>query len=106
MGRGNQKTLVGTASMYRTAGRPEPIPRYATTFVSKGVQHQFGDPQNCLALCPDADKAEGAAAKRRRATTRMADLVAKSWTAVPILEGLGTWALNPKRVGYFKPIPG
>ena len=29
MGRGEQKGLVGTASMYRTAGRPEPSPRYA-----------------------------------------------------------------------------
>ncbi|MGH7344930.1 MAG: ABC transporter substrate-binding protein, partial [Candidatus Rokuibacteriota bacterium] len=57
MGRGEQKGLIGTASMYRTAGRPEPIPRYATTFVSKGVQHLFGDPQNCPALCIDSDKA-------------------------------------------------
>src|SRR5438552_9739336 len=44
MSRGEQKGLVGTASMYRTAGRPEPIPRYATTFVSKGVQPVFGAP--------------------------------------------------------------
>ena len=36
MGRGEQKSLVGTASMYRTAGRPEPSPRYATSLVSRG----------------------------------------------------------------------
>jgi hypothetical protein len=36
----------------------------------------------------------------------MIELVAKSWIAVPIIEGLGTWAVNPKGVGYFKPIPG
>jgi ABC-type transport system substrate-binding protein len=112
MGRGEQKGLVGTSSMYRTAGRPEPIPRYATTFVSKGVQHLFGDPQSCPALCVDADKAYEAVvaerddAKRTAATNRMIELVAKSWIAVPIVEGMGTWAVNPKSVGYFKPIPG
>src|SRR5207253_1769857 len=106
MGRGEQKGLVGAASMYRTAGRPEPIPRYATTFVSKGVQHLFGDPQNCPALCVDADKAYEAIvsekddAKRTAATNRMIELVAKSWIAVPIVEGMGTWAVNPKSVGY------
>ena len=45
-------------------------------------------------------------AKRTAATNRMIELVAKSWIAVPIIEGLGTWAVNPKGVGYFKPIPG
>ncbi|MGH7536220.1 MAG: ABC transporter substrate-binding protein, partial [Gemmatimonadales bacterium] len=44
MTRGEQKGLAGTASMYRTAGRPEPMPRYVTSFVSKGPQHLFGDP--------------------------------------------------------------
>jgi len=112
MGRGEQKGLVGAASMYRTAGRPEPIPRYAGAFVSTGVQHLFGDPQNCPALCQDADKAYEAVvaerndAKRTAATDRMIELVAKSWIAVPILEGMGTWAVNPKAVGFFKPIPG
>ena len=112
MGRGEQKGLVGTAWMYRTAGRPEPIPRYATTFVSKGVQHLYGDPQNCPQLCQDADKAYEAIvaerddAKRTAATNRMIELVAKSWIAVPIIEGMGYWAVNPKRVGFFKPIPG
>ena len=112
MGRGEQKGLVGAASMYRTAGRPEPIPRYAGAFVSTGVQHLFGDPQNCPALCQDADKAYEAVvaerndAKRTVATDRMIELVAKSWIAVPILEGMGTWAVNPKAVGFFKPIPG
>jgi peptide/nickel transport system substrate-binding protein len=80
--------------------------------VSKGVQHLFGDPQSCPALCVDADKAYEAIvaerddAKRTAATNRMIELVAKSWIAVPIIEGMGTWAVNPKNVGYFKPIPG
>src|SRR5207253_11209007 len=64
------------------------------------------------ALCVDADKAYEAIvaekddAKRTAATNRMIELVAKSWIAVPIVEGMGTWAVNPKSVGYFKPIPG
>lgn len=112
MSRGEQKGLVGTASMYRTAGRPEPAPRYATTFISKGVQHLFGDPNDCPALCQEADRAYEAVvsekddAKRLAATNRMVELVAKSWIAVPIIEGMGIWAVNPKRVGQFKTIPG
>lgn len=112
MSRGEQKGLVGTASMYRTAGRPEPAPRYATTFVSKGVQHLFGDPNDCPALCQEADRAYEAVVsekddtKRLAATNRMVELVAKSWIAVPIIEGMGIWAVNPKRVGQFKTIPG
>ena len=112
MGRGEQKSLIGTASMYRTAGRPEPSPRYSTTLTSKGVQHLYGDPKDCPALCQEADKAYEAVvserddAKRLAATDKMIDLTAKSWTVVPIIEGMGYWAVNPKRVGYFKPIPG
>jgi peptide/nickel transport system substrate-binding protein len=112
MGRGEQKGLVGTASMYRTAGRPEPSPRYITTLNSKGVQHLFGDPDNCPALCQEADKAYEAVVserddtKRTAATNRMIEVAASSWVVVPIVEGMGYWAVNPKRVGFFKPIPG
>jgi peptide/nickel transport system substrate-binding protein len=112
MSRGEQKGLVGTASMYRTAGRPEPSPRYITTLNSKGVQHLFGEPDNCPALCQESDKAYEAVvserddAKRLAATNRMLDVAAKSWIVVPIVEGMGYWAINPKRVGFFKPIPG
>ncbi|MBI3827275.1 MAG: ABC transporter substrate-binding protein [Candidatus Rokubacteria bacterium] len=112
MGRGEQKGLVGTASMYRTAGRPEPAPRYITTFISTGVQHLFGDSQHCPAICQEADRAYEAVvsekddARRTAATNRMIETVARSWIAVPIIEGMGYWAVNPKRVGFFKPIPG
>jgi peptide/nickel transport system substrate-binding protein len=112
MTRGEQKGLPATASMYRTAGRPEPAPRYITTFVSKGTQHLFGDPNECPAICQEADKAYEAVVserddgKRLAATNRMIELVAKSWIAVPIIEGMGIWAVNPKRVGQFKTIPG
>jgi hypothetical protein len=111
MTRGEQKGLPATASMFRTAGRPEPAPRY-TTFTSKGVQHIFGDTKDCPALCQEFDKAyeavvsENNDARRLTATTRMLEVVANSWMAVPIVEGVGLWAVNPKRVGQFKPIAG
>ena len=38
MGRQDQKNLIGTASMFRTAGRPEPSPRYDELYV-KSTQH-------------------------------------------------------------------
>jgi peptide/nickel transport system substrate-binding protein len=112
MARGEQKSLVGTASMYRTAGRPEPSPRYSTSLTSKGTQHLLGDTKDCPAACQEVDKAYEAAvsekddAKRFAAMNRMVDLAAKTWIVVPIIEGMGYWAVNPTRVGYFKPIPG
>jgi len=112
MGRGEQKGLVGTASMFRTAGRPEPSPRYITTFHSTGTQHLFGDPQNCPLICQQADKAYDAVVsenddkKRLANTNKMIETVANTWIAAPIVEGMGYWAVNPKRVGQFKPIPG
>jgi len=112
MGRGEQKGLVGTATMFRTVGRPEPSPRYSTTLTSKGPQHLFGDPANCPSLCQEADKAYDAVvserddAKRLAASNRMIELGANSWVVVPIIEGMGYWAVNPQRVGQFKPIPG
>ena len=112
MTRGEQKGLAGTASMFRTAGRPEPAPRYVTSFYSKGPQLLFGDPKECPALCREADNAYEAVvaekdeAKRFAASNRMIELVANTWLAVPIVEGVGYWAVNPKLVGEFKPIPG
>jgi len=112
MTRGEQKSLVGTASMFRTAGRPEPAPRFITSFTSKGQQHLLGDPKDCPTLCQEADRAYEAVvserddAKRLAATNRMLDVVAKGWMVVPIVEGMGYWAVNPKAVGQFKTIPG
>ncbi len=112
MGRGEQKGLVGTASMYRTAGRPEPSPRYQTTLTSSGIQHLLGDPKECPAVCQEIDKVYEAAvsekddAKRAAAMNKMTELAANTWVVVPIIEGMGYWAVNPKRVGQFKPIPG
>ena len=44
--------------------------------------------------------------KRTAMTNAVMGLIAESWLAVPILEGMGYWAINPKLVGAFKPIPG
>jgi ABC-type transport system substrate-binding protein len=112
MTRGDQKNLVGTASMFRTAGRPESSPRYQTTFTSKGQGHLLGDPKDCPALCQEMDKAyeavvsEANDAKRAVAMNRMTEIGTNSWIVVPVIEGMGYWAVNPKRVGQFKPIPG
>jgi hypothetical protein len=45
-------------------------------------------------------------ATRAAKMNRMIELVANSWIAVPIIEGMGYWAVNPKLVGQFAPIPG
>ena len=112
MTRGDQKNLVGTVSMFRTAGRPESSPRYQTTFTSKGVGHLLGDEKVCPALCQEMDKAyeavvsEANDAKRAVAMNKMTEIGVNSWIVVPVIEGMGYWAVNPKRVGQFKPIPG
>jgi peptide/nickel transport system substrate-binding protein len=112
MTRGEQKGLVGTSSMFRTAGRPEPSPRYATSLTSKGTQHLLGDTKDCTGMCQELDRVYESAvserddAKRFAAMNLMVDLAAKTWVVVPLIEGMGYWAVNPKRVGHFKPIPG
>jgi len=110
--RGEQKSLVGTASMYRTVGRPVAAARYWGSFHSKSEQHLFGDPQHPTPLVEAFDTlhlevvAEKDDAKRFENTNRMIEMVANSWIAVPIVEGMGYWAVNPKLVGQFSPIPG
>jgi hypothetical protein len=112
MYRGDQKGLAGNASMYRTAGRPVAAARYHGGFHSKSGHHMFGDKNLCPKLCQDFDRlhlqvvAEQDPAKRAENTNRMIEMVANTWTAVPILEGKGYWAVNTKKVGAFKPIPG
>ncbi len=112
MARGEQKNLVGTASMYRTAGRPEPSPRYSTSLTSKGTQHLLGDTKDCTGMCQELDRVYETAvsekddARRFAAMNLMVDMAAKTWIVVPLIEGMGYWAVNPKRVGQFKTIPG
>ena len=45
-------------------------------------------------------------AKRTALTDRMVELVTNTWTVVPIIEGMGYYAINTKKVGQFEAIPG
>ena len=36
----------------------------------------------------------------------MVELIAEQWIAVPIIEGMGYYAINSKKVGEFAAIPG
>jgi peptide/nickel transport system substrate-binding protein len=110
--RGDQAQLAGNASMYRTVGRPDMPWRYNGSFGSTSEQHLFGDKDNCTAECQEFDKvyaallAERDAEKRTELTDRMVQLVSDSWLAVPIIEGMGYYAINPKQAGQFAAIPG
>ena len=110
--RGEQKTLTGAASMFRTAGRPVAVARYSGGFTSKGGHHLFGEEGDCNDFCQAYDKLHQEvvtardADERARKTDEMLTMVADSWIAVPIIEGMGYWAVNPDEVGKFAPIPG
>jgi len=112
MERGDQKTLAGNAAMFRTAGRPVAESRYQSGFHSTSTQHLLGEPQDCPTICQEFERLHAAVvterdeAKRAEHNDRMIDLVANTWIAVPIIEGMGYWAVNPKQVGAFKPVPG
>jgi ABC-type transport system substrate-binding protein len=112
MMRGELKGLVGNASMFRTAGRPVAESRYQSALHSDSETHLLGDPQHCPAACQEFDRlhplvlAERDEAKRTELMNRLVELVANTWIAVPIIEGMGFWAVNPKLVGEFAAIPG
>ena len=79
---------------------------------SDSEQHLLGDKDNCDATCQDYQKivkellAERDPAKRTALTDRMVELVANTWMAVPIIEGMGYYAINRRLVGQFAAIPG
>jgi peptide/nickel transport system substrate-binding protein len=109
---GNQAPLIGWASMYRTAGRPDALWRYDGAFSPESQQRLLGDKDNCQETCQEFVKTYRALlgeldkTKRTALTDHMVELVADSWTVVPILEGMGYYAVNAKKVGQFVPIPG
>lgn len=109
---GEQKGLAGNATMFRTAGRPVAESRYQSAFHSKSTEHMFGTPDHCPELCRLFDEVQASVvaerddARRAASTNRMIELVANSWISVPIIEGMGYWAVNPKLAGAFQPIPG
>ena len=100
MVRGDQAQLAGGASMYRTVGRPDVPWRYNGSFAVDSEQHLLGEPDNCDATCQDYQKivkdlmAERDSAKRTALTDRMVELVANTWVAVPIIEGMGYYAIS------------
>jgi peptide/nickel transport system substrate-binding protein len=112
MERGDQAGLTGWASMYRTAGRPDAQWRYDGAFSPESTQRLLGDKDNCDETCQDFVKtsrtmlAELDTAKRTALTDRMVEIVANSWTVMPILEGMGYYTINTKKVGQFQAIPG
>lgn len=112
MMQGEQKGLRGNASMFRTAGRPVAESRYQSAFHSKSTEHLLGDADHCPEACKEFEKIHGMVitelddAKRTEYTNRMIEHIASTWIAVPIIEGMGYWAVNPKKVGAFEPIPG
>jgi peptide/nickel transport system substrate-binding protein len=98
--------------MYRTAGRPVAVPRYNSGFHSKSNAHLLGDPQHPNAVSQEFDElnaeivAEKDDATRAAKMNQLIELVANTWVGVPIIEGMGYWAVNPKLVGQFSAIPG
>jgi peptide/nickel transport system substrate-binding protein len=110
--RGEQSVLTGSVSMYRTAGRPDVPWRYYTGFAVDSEQRLLGDANTCDATCKrfsDIYKSlsdELDPAKRTAYTDEMVKLIADTWIAVPIIEGMGYYAVNKKLVGQFTAIPG
>ena len=109
---GDQPHLAGGASMYRTVGRPDVPWRYNGSYAADSDQHLIGDKNICDTTCQDYQKivkdlmAERDPAKRTALTDRMVELVANTWIAVPIIEGMGYYAINRRQVGQFAAIPG
>lgn len=112
MERGDQAGLVGWASMYRTAGRPDAPWRYDGAFSPESTQRLLGDKENCQETCQEFVKtyrallAELDPVKRTALTDRMVELVTNSWTVIPIIEGMGYYAINTRKVGQFQAIAG
>ena len=110
--RGDQKQLIGWATMYRTAGRPEAQWRYNSAFQPGQGQRLLGDKDTCGDACQEFVKIykslldERDPAKRTALTDKMVEVVANSWVVVPLIEGMGYYAINTKKVGQFQAIPG
>jgi peptide/nickel transport system substrate-binding protein len=110
--RGDQAHLVGGVSMYRTVGRPDMPWRYEGSFASDSEQHLLGDKTNCDTYCQAFDSiyrellSERDPAKRTLLTDRLVQTVSDTWIAVPIIEGMGYYAINSHQVGQFAAIPG
>jgi len=109
---GDQPNLTGWASMFRTAGRPDAPWRYNSAFAPDSTERLLGDKGDCQEICGkflEIYKAvinERDPAKRTTLNDGMVQLIADQWIVVPIIEGMGYYAINRKKVGEFAAIPG
>jgi peptide/nickel transport system substrate-binding protein len=111
--RGDQAQLTGWATMYRTAGRPDAQWRYNSAFQPDGSsQRLLGDKDTCGAACEEFVKLyralldERDPVKRTALTDKMVGVVADAWVVIPLIEGMGYYAINTRKVGQFGAIPG
>src|SRR3979490_3390344 len=97
--------------MYRTVGRPDMQWRYEGGFATTSEHNLLGDKANCDPTCQEFGKtysdllAERDPAKRTELTDRMVELVANTWIAVPILEGMGYYAVHAGQAGQLEGSP-
>ena len=82
-----------------------PSPRTATSICSATRTTATRPARTITKIVKDL-LAERDPAKRTALTDRMVELVANTWMAVPIIEGMGYYAINRKQVGQFAAIPG
>jgi peptide/nickel transport system substrate-binding protein len=72
----------------------------------------LGDKTNCEGICSKfieiykAVSNERDPAKRAALNDSMVELIADHWIVIPIIEGMGYYAINSKKVGEFAAIPG
>jgi peptide/nickel transport system substrate-binding protein len=110
----DQDALTGWASMYRTVGRPDSPWRYNAAFSSQieTGERLFGDNTNCDAVCKRYDELDRAVVnerdpkKRTEINDQLIEHVANAWMSIPVIEGMGYYAVNRTKAGEFKPIPG
>ena len=102
--RGDQAPLIGWASMYRTAGRPDAPWRYNGAFSPDSLQTPGRQGQLPADLLPRIRSRPTAprwrswiAPSAPALTDKMVEIVANSWTVMPIIEGMGYYAINTKR---------
>jgi peptide/nickel transport system substrate-binding protein len=109
---GDQPNLTGWASMFRTAGRPDAPWRYNTAFAPDSTERLLGDAANCQEICRKFAEIYKAVINERDPGRRtslnddMVELIAGQWIVVPIIEGMGYYAIDTKQVGEFAAIPG
>jgi peptide/nickel transport system substrate-binding protein len=109
---GEQPNLTGWATMFRTAGRPDAPWRYNSAFAPDSTERLLGDKEDCRETCTkfvevyQAVINERDPAKRTELNDSMVKLIADQWIVVPIIEGMGYYAVNKRLVGEFAAIPG